>query len=120
MLFTSCWWSGFLFASLPYCENVTGHWPAYCRASPGLLIKLVHKSADPGLSCLSCFASQAGLQRGADPVLSSAGEHCMQVPYLVPLPGKHTLPVKAPFKFTTSTFGDLRNDNLQLVIEVNE
>jgi len=39
------------------------------------------------------------------------------VPYLVPLPGKHTLPVKAPFKYSASAFGDLREDNLQLIIQ---
>eukprot|EP00983_Pelagomonas_calceolata_P113261 1159965-Pelagomonas_calceolata.AAC.18 len=40
------------------------------------------------------------------------------VPYLVPLPGKHTLPVKAPFKYSASAFGDLREDNLQLIIQL--
>ncbi|GMH33927.1 hypothetical protein BSKO_01761 [Bryopsis sp. KO-2023] len=38
------------------------------------------------------------------------------VPRLVPLPDKHTLSVKYPESLDTSTFGDLREDNLQLVI----
>jgi len=38
---------------------------------------------------------------------------------LVPLPSKHTLPVKAPFKLSASAFGDLREDNLQLIIQVS-
>lgn len=41
-----------------------------------------------------------------------------QVPYLVPLPAKHTLPVKCPFRLSASAFGDLRDDNLQLIIQV--
>lgn len=42
------------------------------------------------------------------------------MPYLVPLPKTHTLPVKAPFKHSASTFGDLRDDNLQLIILVRD
>lgn len=38
------------------------------------------------------------------------------VPYLVPLPPKHTLPVKRPDMLEASAFGDLREDNLQLII----
>ncbi|KAJ9524025.1 hypothetical protein QJQ45_022487, partial [Haematococcus lacustris] len=38
------------------------------------------------------------------------------VPYLVPLPSRHTLPVKRPDLLTAPAFGDLREDNLQLVI----
>lgn len=37
------------------------------------------------------------------------------VPYLVPLPKLHTLTVKSPHLLTSSAFGDLREDNLQLV-----
>ena len=41
------------------------------------------------------------------------------VPYLVPLPSKHTLAVKRPDVITSPlAFGDLREDNLQLVIQV--
>lgn len=40
------------------------------------------------------------------------------VPYLVPLPGKHTLTVKRPDQLRDSAFGDLREDNLQLIIQV--
>lgn len=36
----------------------------------------------------------------------------------MPLPSAHTLPVKSPFKLSASAFGDLRDDNLQLVIQV--
>lgn len=39
-----------------------------------------------------------------------------QVPYLVPLPPKHTLTVKRPDSLSSSAFGDLREDNLQLVL----
>lgn len=42
----------------------------------------------------------------------------LQVPYLVPLPSKHTLSVKRPDLLAASAFGDLREDNLQLVIQV--
>ena len=42
------------------------------------------------------------------------------VPYLVPLPAKHTLTVKRPNVLTSSAFGDLREDNLQLVIQVRD
>ncbi|KAG1678758.1 hypothetical protein FOA52_012798 [Chlamydomonas sp. UWO 241] len=38
------------------------------------------------------------------------------VPYLVPLPKRHTLKVKRPDVLHTSSFGDLREDNLQLVL----
>ncbi len=41
------------------------------------------------------------------------------VPYLVPLPAKHTLLVKRPKALRDeAAFGDLREDNLQLVIKV--
>ena len=40
------------------------------------------------------------------------------VPYLVPLPSRHTLAVKAPNVLSATAFGDLREDNLQLVIQV--
>ena len=40
------------------------------------------------------------------------------VPYLVPLPSKHTLAVKRPNVLSSAAFGDLREDNLQLVIQV--
>ena len=40
------------------------------------------------------------------------------VPYLVPLPLKHTLTVKHPRSMSKSAFGDLREDNLQLVVKV--
>jgi len=41
------------------------------------------------------------------------------VPYLVPLPEKHTLVVKDPRSMKELAFGDLREDNLQLVIKVS-
>lgn len=41
------------------------------------------------------------------------------VPYLVPLPDKHTLSVKRPSSLSASAFGDLREDNLQIIIEVS-
>lgn len=40
------------------------------------------------------------------------------VPYLVPLPSKHTLAVKRPDMLVAAAFGDLREDNLQLLIQV--
>ena len=40
------------------------------------------------------------------------------VPKLVPLPIKHTLTVKRPDHLTAAAFGDLREDNLQLLIQV--
>jgi hypothetical protein len=41
-----------------------------------------------------------------------------QVPYLVPLPPKHTLAVKRPDLLVAEAFGNLREDNLQLVLQV--
>eukprot|EP00891_Asterochloris_glomerata_P005689 jgi/Astpho2/5689/fgenesh1_pg.00079_%23_100_t len=38
------------------------------------------------------------------------------VPRLVPVPGRHTLPVKHPSKLVASEFGNLREDNLQLIL----
>lgn len=38
------------------------------------------------------------------------------VPRLVPLPSKHTLPVQQPNRFKLSNFGELREDNLQMVL----
>ena len=40
------------------------------------------------------------------------------VPYLVPLPRQHTLNVKRPDLLVASAFGDLREDNIQLIIQV--
>ena len=40
------------------------------------------------------------------------------VPYLVPLPMRHSLAVKRPDVMSEEAFGDLREDNLQLVIQV--
>lgn len=40
------------------------------------------------------------------------------MPYLVPLPSKHTLAVKRPDLLNAQSFGDLREDNLQLVMQV--
>lgn len=40
------------------------------------------------------------------------------VPRLVPLPGHHTLTVKRPDSLRAFAFGDLREDNLQLLIQV--
>ena len=42
------------------------------------------------------------------------------VPYLVPLPSKHTLTVKRPNSLSPGAFGELREDNLQLIIQVRE
>ena len=38
------------------------------------------------------------------------------VPRLVPLPSRHTLPVQQPNRFKLSNFGELREDNLQMVL----
>lgn len=38
------------------------------------------------------------------------------VPRLVPLPSKHTLPVQQPNRFKLANFGELREDNLQMVL----
>lgn len=38
------------------------------------------------------------------------------MPRLVPLPQRHTLPVKYPESLDVSTFGDLREDNLQFLL----
>jgi hypothetical protein len=40
------------------------------------------------------------------------------VPYLVPLPPKHTLKVKRPHSLDEDAFGDLKEENLKLIIEV--
>lgn len=40
------------------------------------------------------------------------------MPYLVPLPPRHTLAVKRPDVMDAWAFGDLREDNLQLIIQV--
>lgn len=40
------------------------------------------------------------------------------VPRLVPLPDRHTLTVKHPDQLGARAFGDLREDNLQLIIQV--
>eukprot|EP00210_Caulerpa_lentillifera_P000601 g582.t1 len=42
------------------------------------------------------------------------------VPRLVPLPTKHTLPVKYPESNDAETFGDLREDNLYLILKSKE
>jgi len=41
------------------------------------------------------------------------------VPRLVPLPPRHTLPVKRRDRLDAAAFGALREDNLQLVITAN-
>ena len=38
------------------------------------------------------------------------------VPRLVPLPSKHTLPVQQPNRFKLANFGQLREENLQIVL----
>lgn len=38
------------------------------------------------------------------------------VPRLVPLPSKHTLPVQQPNRFKLANFGQLREENLQMVL----
>ncbi len=42
------------------------------------------------------------------------------VPRLVPLPSMHTLTVKRPDQLAAEAFGDLREDNLQLVIQAKK
>lgn len=42
------------------------------------------------------------------------------VPRLVPLPKQHTLPVKYPESVDPETFGDLREDNLQLILRAKQ
>ena len=42
------------------------------------------------------------------------------VPHLVPLPSKHMLKVKRPDDFSSGSFGDLREDNLQLVLHAKK
>eukprot|EP00798_Chlamydomonas_sp_ICE-L_P023775 gene23775-9334_t len=41
------------------------------------------------------------------------------VPYLVPLPSRHTVNVKHPEVLSSTAFGEIREDNLQLVIMAN-
>ena len=42
------------------------------------------------------------------------------VPYLVPLPDRHTLKVKRPDSLLESAFGDLKEENIKFVIKASD
>ena len=64
---------------------------------------------------MTCPASHAALllasTADSDPPITP-------VPFLVPLPPVHSLKVKWPDSLAEDAFGDLREDNLQLIIAV--
>ncbi len=60
----------------------------------------------------------SGMLELVSAAMSGADPPVTPVPYLVPLPYRHTLAVRRPSSLEEGAFGELREDNLRLILEV--